>query len=242
MRDLINLYIADHSLSWAPSTLKSEKHRLYGVADLLTGDAIQFWTHLEATQKPYGRVTTWTRVVDFWTWMLDNHHTQGDNPYAAFRRKNARLFKNTYQTKTPEITFEEAIRRIKCITKSGDRGLALQIIGSGERYSESIQSGSNAIRGKGNKLRTTYRPEAEKENKQSSYASFNRSLRSIGLKPHDLRKLFASRLVEKGVKEADLLRIMGWSSMATAKAYLQPKNDAEIRNLIETTIHEEIRK
>lgn len=49
-----------------------------------------------------------------------------------------------------------------------------------------------------------------------------------------LRKLYATKLIEKGCKEADLLKIMGWSHIATAAYYLQPKNDKEIMQLTET--------
>lgn len=239
MKDLIDLYIDDHKLSWAPSTLKSERHRLYGLGIQLSTLPIQLWEQIQA-QKPYSRVTTWTRVTDFWQWLIDNNHIQGENEYAKFRRKNARLFKNAYQTSKPKITFEEAARLINKLPEGMHRNLALQILGSGERYSEAIQREGTTIVGKGSKRRTTYRPKFTESNRTGSYASFRRALASIGLKPHDLRKLLATRLVERGMNEADLMEIMGWSSILTAKAYLQPKKEQALK-LVFQTIHEEIK-
>ena len=48
-----------------------------------------------------------------------------------------------------------------------------------------------------------------------------------------LRKLAATRLVELGVNEYDLLKIMGWSSIETSKFYIQPKSDTSIQQMFE---------
>ncbi len=236
MRNSIDAYIADHELSWAPSTLKSERHRLYSVGDLLTGDPLALWTSLQVL-KPYSRVTTWTRVVSFWSWL---YPTEG-NPYEQFRKKNARLFKHTYQPKEVGVSFEDAKRLIDSIPNESDRAFALNILGSGERLSEARQSigaekGGRVV-GKGSKGRTVFRP--EQSDFFRSMSSFRRALALVGLRPHDLRKLCATRLVEMGMNEADLLRVMGWSNIATAKVYLQPKKDAEIKSIF-NRLHAEL--
>jgi len=236
MRNSIDAYIADHELSWAPSTLKSERHRLYSVEAFLDGSPLRLWESLQSL-KPYSRVTTWTRVVSFWSWL---HPTEG-NPYEQFRKKNARLFKHTYQPKEVGITFEDAKRLIHSIPNASDRAFALNILGSGERLSEARQSigaeEEGRIVGKGSKGRTVFRPG------QSDYvrsrSSITRALASVGLRPHDLRKLCATRLVEAGMNEADLMKVMGWSSILTAKAYLQPKKDAEIKSIFDR-LHAEL--
>lgn len=240
MNNLIDLYIDDHKLSWAPTTLKSEKHRLLAIENRLNGDPMQLWEYLLGVQKPYTRTTTWIRIVHFWQWLLDNKYREGDNTYAQFRRKNARLFKNTYQTKKPSISFEYAVKLIKTIPNSNHRRQALSLLGSGERYSESIQSGTAGVVGKGSKYRNTFRPNNQTVSGNSSYSAFRRALGKRGLKPHDLRKLLASKLVEKGMNEADLMEVMGWSSIITAKAYLQPKKQEKIREIF-STIHEELK-
>lgn len=240
MKDLIDKYIEDHTLSWAPTTLKSERHRLYALDVQLTTTAVQLWEKLVSTKKPYSRVTTWTRVVDFYQWCLDNKKIEGENHYALFRRKNARLFKNQYQTKTPNITFQEAAKRINKLSEPYSKSLAIQILGSAERYSEATQQETASIIGKGNKRRRSYRPTGRTNSSILSYSSFRRHLAKTGLKPHDLRKLAATRLVEAGVSEADLLEIMGWSSIITAKAYLQPKKQEQLAKIFKT-LHEELK-
>jgi hypothetical protein len=43
-------------------------------------------------------------------------------------------------------------------------------------------------------------------------------------------------LVDQGVKEADLLKIMGWSSIVTASSYLQSKKEGELGLFIKNAI------
>lgn len=234
LKDKVDEYINDHRLSWAPSTLRSERHRLYSVAPLLTGDPLSLWDALQIL-KPYSRVTTWTRVVSFWSWLKPDEV----NPYETFRKKNARLFKYSYQPKEVEIDYNEAVVRIRQIRNEHDRRLALQILSSGERYCESRQRPGTII-GKGSKPRVVYRFDVTEQAETRSYSSLARSLSRVGLRAHVLRKLCATRLVEEGMNEADLMKVMGWSSIVTAKAYLQPKREAEIRAIFHR-LHAELK-
>lgn len=232
MNQLIQSYIEDQRLAWSHTTLRSELYRLNGVQEVLSGDPLVLWNFLVSRQKPYARLTTWTRVVGLWDWMIREGHRDGSNPYRLFREKNARLFKNVYQTKAPSLSFEETFKRLQTLP-SGFRELGIQMLGTGERFSESQQEVDERGRiiGKGSKPRNTYRPKTSGEIRNVSYASFRRALHSIGVVPHDFRKLFATRLVELGAGEMDLLKAMGWSSMETAKRYLQPKKDAELKQM-----------
>lgn len=159
-----------------------------------------------------------------------NGHVSTGNPYEVFKKRNARLFKHAYQPKELGISYEEALLKIASIENQEDRNLAYQIIGSGERYCEAVQPEGRVI-GKGGKPRDTYRPKSSDETYKRSYESFRRSLGGVGLKPHSLRKICATRLVEAGLKEADLLKVMGWSSIMTAKSYLQPKKDEDLKRI-----------
>lgn len=236
MDDLIQAYLDDKILAWSPNTLRSEKGRLKAIINVLDGDPVKLWKAIE-DRKPYTRVTIWTRVCDFWKFLVDKGIKQG-NEYEQFRQKNQKAFKNTYQPRRPECGFEDAVRRIRLISNDSVRKLALQAIGSGTRWAETIQR-DNEVIGKGSKLRAVYRPEIEGSDKSISYSTYRRALRGVNLTPHDLRKLFASKLVEEGAKEADLLKLMGWTSITTAKYYLQPKRDAELKELV-GGIHEQI--
>lgn len=238
MKELIHRYIEDRKLAWSPTTLRSELYRLREVQEILDGNPQRLWDHLASRQKPYSRVTSWTRVTAFWDWMVREGLMTGSNPYHAFRQKNARLFKHVYQTKTPAVSFDEAAKRLNLLTGRA-RGLGLQMLGTGERFFESQQETDDRGRvvGKGSKPRHTYRPEAPGEAGSISYASFRRALQAVGLAPHDLRKLFATRMAELGATEVDLLKAMGWSSMETAKRYLQPKKDDVLKQMFKEVQH-----
>lgn len=246
MLQFVNEYITSKALAWSQTTLRSEAARLRAVAAVLAahpGDPAALWMHLEANQAPYSRVTTWTRVTDFYDWLQETGKVSGEitggNPYRTFRKRNARLFKYTYTPRLPEISFEEAVQRIETIEKDGCRELAKQIIGSGQRWAEAIQYKDTVI-GKGAKPRNVFRPNRGGTTPSKvDYSTFRRSLRAVGLKPHTLRKLCATRLVDLGLKEADLMKVMGWSNINTAKAYLQPKQDKELARIFEQ-IHKEL--
>lgn len=232
MDQLLIKYLNDKKHAWAPTTLRSEASRLKAIVRFTDTSAENLWELLIDTQSPYTRVTTWTRMINFYQYLLDENLRSGENKFEKFRRKNARMFKNVYETRVPKIAFEEAVKRIKTLP-TNERHLANQIICTGERLSESIQPllKNEQVIGKGSKRRHTFRPEASGQPNKSNKSSFRRALATIGLKPHDLRKLFATRLVALGAKEADLLKAMGWSSMETAKRYLQPKSDKELEEM-----------
>lgn len=230
MRDHIRDYIKDKEFAWAPTTQKSEQYRLSSLSHSLDGDPARLWQELSKL-KPYSRITTWTRVCAFWEWMIANGRSSGPNLYKVWREKNARIFKNAYQPKYPTISFEEAVLKVKGLKDKAASNLALQILGEGTRWSECQTEGSDPIIGKSASARSRYRPDLAGPTFKGSYASFRRALGDVGIRPHDLRKLCATRLVSEGLKEADLLKVMGWTSMETAKFYLAPKADSELREV-----------
>jgi integrase len=232
IQQLITMYLEDKQLAWAPTTLKSERHRLNAAAPAINGDPMKLWKALQE-HGAYGRATIWTRVSDFWQWCLDNNHISGGNPYRAFRQKNARLFKNVYTRKTPEISYDEARSRIATIEDATIRAYAGQLLDTGMRVSEPKTIGTDGtVVGKGSKSRRVYGRNAGPSNNSVNYQKLRRALASIGLKPHDLRKLFLTRLVEVGANEFELCEVAGWASIAPARSYIRANND-RIRNLVE---------
>lgn len=232
MKAHIQKYIESKKLAWAPSTLRSEEARLSAVAAVLNGDPGQLWQHLEDKGiKPYARVSTWIRVVSFWDFL--GHTT---NPYKEFKEKNARLFKHTYVPKKPEMTYEEARKLVDSIQDQSIRRRALEILGSGARWFESASHSGGNVSGKGSKNRALYVPSVEGPAFRGSYQTFRRALESLGLKPHDLRKLFLTKLVELGANEFELMEAAGWSSMTPARSYINVNKDrlqAKIRMMQE---------
>ena len=239
MQSHIEAYIKDKEFAWAPTTLRSESYRLSSLNLVLDGDPHRLWEHLQSLSS-YSRITTWTRVCAFWEWMIMTGRISGPNSYKQWRAKNARMFKNVYNPTHPKLTFKEAVEKVNQLQGQEIRTLALQILGEGTRWSECQREGSGPIIGKSATARPRYRPTLEGAAFTGNYQSFRRALRRVGLKPHDLRKLCATRLVQEGLREQDLLKVMGWTSMETAKFYLAPKADAELRDVF-NRIHKELR-
>lgn len=226
LKKYMNEYIESKEMAWAPTTLKSEGARLSAVAEALDGDPGHLWKHmLNTNMAPYSRVTTWVRVVHFWSY-LQSKGVVKSNPYKVFKDENARLFKNAYKHSKPEMTYEEAIKRIESLEDPAIKRRALEIIGSGARWSESESHSGNSVVGKGSKERAIYVPKINGPDFIATYQTFRRSLATVGLKPHDLRKLFLSRLVEMGANEFELMEAAGWATLGPAKAYINVNKES----------------
>ncbi len=226
MKSALHDYLDSMKLAWAPSTLQSEGARLSAVEHVLDGDPDHLWQHMEKNEmKPYARLTTWIRVSHYWDHLIQKN-LQPNNPYRAFKAKNARLFRHTYTPKKPEMTYEDAKARIHQIKDPSIRRRAFEIIGSGTRWTESCTHSNGSVRGKGSKDRPVYVPEVSGPAFVGTYQTFRRALASVGLKPHDLRKLFLTKLVEMGANEFELMEAAGWTSLAPAKSYINVNRDA----------------
>jgi hypothetical protein len=231
MKTLIEAYIKDHSNAWTQATLKSERSRLHSIESQVDSGGDGLWAYLDRLgMGRYSKVTYWTRLSHFYDWLVKNGHRTGNNPYKEWREKNARLFKHTYERKFPEISYSEAKRRIESLPDNGIREKCLQLLEGGFRYSESFTLADRHVTGKGGKRRRAFTE--RNPDYRSSYSTLARSLAGIGLKPHSLRKLAATRFRDLGLREEDLLKVMGWSSMETAKSYLKPKSDEDLDQLL----------
>jgi integrase len=240
MTSLIEAYLNDKIGAWSVNTLRSEGHRLRAVADTLrTLLPKPLWTSIQ-TQGAYTRLTTWSRVVDFVEWGLAHESPSvralfgARNLFADFRKKNRMYFNRdtAYSRKLVSMSYEEALRRIQLLDEPF-RQKALRILLGGLRYMEEerVTEDQNVI-GKGGRSRKVFLAGIAKTPCPYTYRTFLRKLQEIGLKPHDLRKLAATRFAQAGMSDADLLKVMGWKSMETAKLYLQPKEDEKLEVLV----------
>lgn len=207
--------------------MRSEESRLYALAANLDGNPDNLWAAIE-DRKPYTRATVWTRVTDFWNWCQARGYTS-TNPYAVYREENAKLFKHVYSPRKPTMSYEEARKRIESISNAGARRKALELLASGMRYTESLtRDNEGYVVGKGGRVRETFVPELDGPAFSGKYHELRRELARVGLKPHMLRKLFATKLAAKA-NEFELCEIMGWSALQTAKAYVNVADERKKR-------------
>lgn len=225
----IKAYLQSKENAWAPSTMKSESSRLAAVANFIDGNAATLWRALSA-HAPYTRKTTWIRVAEFWDWLNPGQ----PNPYRQWMKDNARQFKHAYQRRKVDVTFEEAQSLIGRVENVAFRKQALKLLTSGQRFTESFSGRDGRITGKGGKVRVDCsNPDLESAVRPSQYINFWRALRKVGLRPHDLRKLAATRLRERGLSDTDVMEIMGWSDIRTAQVYYQSSKEKELKRKVQ---------
>lgn len=225
----IKKYLEDMALSWSPTTLKSEGARLRALAPHINGDPRVLLRAVQGRGK-YTQLTSWTRVITFWDWALDGGWVEGgSNPYRVFKKKRANLFRHSYQRRLPVMNYEKAEELIKQMRNVHCRDRALLLLKTGMRWAEAGQSptADGHIVGKGGKSRKVYHGGLSAAPFPYSYQTFRRALmQDTGLKPHDLRKLALSRLVEVGANPFELAQVAGWSSVNTAQSYIKLSSDS----------------
>lgn len=215
-------YLLSKRDSWSYASYKSEASRLASIPDaFLPNDPAGFYEHLvKASYKPYTIKTLFIRASE----LVDFGYPNQSNKFKQFMRERARLFKAVYSPKRPPMDFAAAVARIKAELTPELAAQALALLSSGLRISEANAVKFGAVIGKGNKSRQVYNaPQVTIEPHK-----LRRALKPLGLTPHSLRKLAATRAVELGAREADLLAIFGWASMHTAGYYVQATNSASV--------------
>lgn len=231
-KSVINKYIQSKSNAWSASSLKSEAARLHQLADVIALGPQAVYDYLFTKQSPYTIKTTFIRLTAFYDFAEPGH----PNPFRQFMQENARLFKGVYARREVEVDYLEARKRIGQIVDLEARQLADFILHTGCRSTEALTyKGTGEVLGKGGKVRKliTLNQAPYPVNHSLTYSKFHKALHTVGLKPHTLRKLYATKLVEGGLREADLMSIMGWTNMQTASYYLIPKQGATLKQQIE---------
>jgi integrase len=195
----------------------------------LDGNPDTLWGHLQ-TKAPYTRATSWTRVCDFWDWLIANNHKEGNNEYTQFRRRNSRLFRNVYHRVHAKLSYDEAYTAIQRIDAGDIKEAAIQLLEAGLRVSELFNVKDNYVVGKGGRGRQVYNYRLSNA-RRISYSRLRRELQRVGLKPHDLRKICLTRLVDRGANEFELCAVAGWSSLNTAASYIRVK-ESRVKELM----------
>ncbi len=230
-RDKIEEYIKAHALAWAPTSLKTERSRLESLLQLpytqVMDDAESLYKELTKKYKPYTVKTIFIRLGDYCA------HFNLKNPYREFLKSHRNLFKSAYTRESLHVDYAEALSRISRIKCPKVRDTAKAMLTSGLRSCEIGRTDGITIVGKGNKIRPFL---GENIPINIPKNTLWLALKKVGLKPHTLRKLFATRLLERGMDLHNVCQVMGWSNYNTAQYYLQPKKDDELRAFIKKAV------
>lgn len=226
MKEHLEAYLKDHETAWSKTTLQSEGPRLRRALSLSQDPKTLFYA-LSKTHKPYTIKTTFIGISRLEQWCLDQGLIKNDYGFRAFLRKHRNKFKHVYDRIPVAYTYEQAEEKISRL-KEPYRTAALELLKTGLRVSEPSRVSGGCVVGKGGKKRKVFGEITVLVPK----STLQLHLKKVGLKPHDLRKLFATRLAERGAAPADLCRVMGWSSLETAYRYLQPKDDQRIEEML----------
>lgn len=232
---LLRKYIEAQKNSWSESTKKTAASKLRAFIPLLGEAPEKVWQSLQS-KGAYTRVTDWILFTAWYEWCLTEKHFEGQNIYRIFRTRNKLAFRNVYKSSHTRIDFKEAKRRIQTLPDAAIRRKALELLGSGMRYSESFTFRENQVLGKGNKLRSVYKPIIAGPEYTGSHTTFWRQLACIGLKPHDLRKLAANNLLAMGMNIFDLCEVMGWNDIKTAMRYIAPTETKELMEKVKKAL------
>lgn len=232
---MIEQYLAEKSLVWTESTLRTETSRLTRAQkdDLLDATPLEALKKLrEAGRGQYTTKTLFVRIANYFDWLVEKG-VAADNPWAEFLKKNGQVFRHAYKKETVEETFEGAREKIESIGSKLIRDHALFLLHSGLRISESynVKPGQKHIDGKGGRRRPLF---AEPPKETCKPHILRAALSEHGLKPHTLRKLLATKLVNQDMRPQELCRVFGWSDINTAMSYLQPRSDEQLREAIQS--------
>jgi len=241
MIQYIDAYIQSKKHSWSDTTKKSERARLSSLKESINLDPTTLYESLvKLGKKPYSIKTTFLRLKSFYDYLIDTGARTAPNLYQTFINENRRVFKYAYDRKPVQMSFDEGVKRIKNISDNACRRKALEIIGSGLRLSEyrAVDRDNGRVRGKGGKLRKISIPEITGAEYLKSDTTFRRELARVGLRPHDLRKLFATRLLQEGVNIVDVARVLGHSSITTTEKYIQDSNSDSLHQQIQAGLKE----
>lgn len=232
LEKLYEEYIESKKDSWSPITMKTERSRLRGITLEHLQQPSALHTHLAQVRnlKPYPLKTAFIRAGEFVDFLMERKKLPlGINPVKQFMRDKANLFKQVYKKKEVDLTFDEAKKRIAKLQDEEVKEKALQLLYTGMRYAESMAVNDDGqVKGKGGWVRDVPNAKEFEAKFSMSHTTFWRALKEIGLTPHDLRRLFATEMADKGAMEADLMKAMGWRSSNMASLYVQARREKEL--------------
>ncbi len=234
----VDEYIASKKNAWARTSQKNERLRLRKHAHAVMESPDVVYERLKLTMKAHSIKTTFVRLGQFFDWLIEaDKMPPAKNPWKAFLKTNAMIFKHCYQIERVKVTFDEANVLIQSV-EMPYRLAALQLLEGGLRYCELRTFDGDKVIGKGSKPRKVFlRDELKAFRYTGSYSALFVRLRAVGLKPHTLRKLCATEISrDPRAKDQDICKLFGWSSIETSIKYRQPLNDERLGEMIQSVV------
>lgn len=217
----IDKYLESKQYSWAPSTLKKAGYSLHKHGwRVFEQKPEEAYVTLRDEIQPYTLRTVFVYLAGLATYCGKEAYKD----YIEFPKTHANLFKNAYSNKA-ELLSERTSKLLHDTDVDPDVAMVVDtLINTGMRISEVYTYSNGYVIGKGGKMRKVY-GEVKLPAVLPSYHKVYRALKARGFKPHDLRKIFLTRLLQGGIDIHDVAHIAGHSSIQTTMRYLIPSTD-----------------
>lgn len=235
-------YLEYHENAWSASTYKSEHSKLKIIVKVVRETGLNGADFFKSIKKlgyaPYFIKTLMQRAGSWYEFGARYKiFPSFSNPFRDFSKRNAQLFRHSYTVLKVKMDFDDAQEKINQIEDENMKLFCLALLHSGLRIHEAykVNYEDSTVVGKGGKLRKVYFNYKGSVPPPSIY-SVRSKLTELGLKPHDLRKLLATRLARHGMTHRDIMEVMGWSSIETASKYFQPEAQEKLKLKINEAI------
>lgn len=228
-------YLSYHDSVWNDKTYASESSKLKTIIRAMRKSGLNGVAFYEALKeegyKPYTIKSLSQRAGAVYAFAQTKGIVSNfNNPFKDLLIRHPHLFRNAYKPERLKLDFDEARKRIETIPNETIKLFCLALLTSGLRIHEAylVNTETASVVGKGGKERFTSFLFPAHLTMPSEY-QVRTALAKIGLKPHSLRKLLATKLSRSDLRHADIMTIMGWSSIETAQKYFQPLNEEELK-------------
>lgn len=231
---LYDKYLDFHKTAWTESCYKSEAARLKKIVHIIKTDTGMSGNefHRSLMDRGYGSYTIKTMLIRAASYYEFGSNKgvfpKGMNPFKNEMQRSRTAMNRAYRPERLKVDFDTAREKISLIKDEAVRDFCMALLNSGLRIEEAynVNHETSSVVGKGGIERTVF---FDYKGEPPSDYRVRTALKEIGLKPHSLRKLLATKLSRSGFSHADIKRIFGWSSITTADKYFQAKQDDKLR-------------
>lgn len=232
-KSVVKSFLKYHETAWAPSTLKTETARLSAIEPLLGLAPKDLHEALQTRgQSPYTIKATLMRLATIEAWAVKQGMLSGPGVFSEYLRLHRNRLKHAYQRREVNVALEDVDTKLATLPRDIQPTVQFMLL-TGLRISEvyKIQKDPRGlfVVGKGGKPRRIYGTMEVPD--LASRDKVRRALTKVGLRPHDLRKIAATRLAIRGATAQDLCEVFGWNTVTTAFYYLQAKREDKLHEL-----------